>query len=215
MRAAHRCNRRRPRATRSLQDRLVWQCASLLLAYPDEHFAERLGIVDELPRSPSPGARRRCWHARSRRCAHATRCTPRPTTSRSSTCDAAMHAVPDLVDRRRHPPPRPGVHGLRHRPTATPGVDWPPRRAARLPAGGARVRRDRRPRRRAAAAVEHRAPIELLRLALTECGHAATPARCRRCARRCRRATGPDVRRRSGWRRPARPRKRLAWNRSR
>jgi len=34
--------------TRSLQDRLVWQCASLLLAYPDEHFAERLGIVEEL-----------------------------------------------------------------------------------------------------------------------------------------------------------------------
>jgi nitrate reductase delta subunit len=41
-------------ATRSLQDRLVWQCASLLLAYPDEHFAERLGIVDEL-RAPVAG----------------------------------------------------------------------------------------------------------------------------------------------------------------
>ena len=40
--------------TRSLQDRLVWQCASLLLAYPDEHFAERLGIVDEL-RAPVAG----------------------------------------------------------------------------------------------------------------------------------------------------------------
>jgi len=40
--------------TRSLQDRLVWQCASLLLAYPDEQFAERLGIVDEL-RAPVAG----------------------------------------------------------------------------------------------------------------------------------------------------------------
>jgi len=40
--------------TRSLQDPLVWQCASLLLAYPDEHFAERLGIVDEL-RAPVAG----------------------------------------------------------------------------------------------------------------------------------------------------------------
>jgi nitrate reductase molybdenum cofactor assembly chaperone NarJ/NarW len=40
--------------TRSLQDRLVWQCASLLLAYPDEHFAARLGIVDEL-RAPVAG----------------------------------------------------------------------------------------------------------------------------------------------------------------
>ena len=40
--------------TRSLQDRLVWQCASLLLAYPDEHLAERLGTVDEL-RAPVAG----------------------------------------------------------------------------------------------------------------------------------------------------------------
>ena len=49
--------------TRSLQDRLVWQCASLLLAYPDEHFAERLRIV-ESSALPSPGVRRRCRHAR-------------------------------------------------------------------------------------------------------------------------------------------------------
>jgi len=34
--------------TRSLQDRLVWQCASLLLAYPDERHADRLRTVDEL-----------------------------------------------------------------------------------------------------------------------------------------------------------------------
>ena len=40
--------------TRSLQDRLVRQCASLLLAYPDEHFAERLRIADEL-RAPLAG----------------------------------------------------------------------------------------------------------------------------------------------------------------
>lgn len=31
-----------------MQDRLVWQTASLLLAYPDDGHAERLGIVDEL-----------------------------------------------------------------------------------------------------------------------------------------------------------------------
>ena len=42
------------RYPRRLQDRLVWQAASLLLAYPDEHFAERLGIVDEL-RAPVAG----------------------------------------------------------------------------------------------------------------------------------------------------------------
>ena len=38
----------RPRAHVALQDRLVWQCASLLLAYPDERLADRLRTVDEL-----------------------------------------------------------------------------------------------------------------------------------------------------------------------
>ncbi|MCV7151327.1 nitrate reductase molybdenum cofactor assembly chaperone [Mycolicibacterium pyrenivorans] len=41
-------------ATVSLQDRLVWQCASLLLAYPDDHLTERLRTVDEL-RAPAAG----------------------------------------------------------------------------------------------------------------------------------------------------------------
>lgn len=34
--------------TRTMQDRLVWQAASLLLAYPDDGLAERLDTVDEL-----------------------------------------------------------------------------------------------------------------------------------------------------------------------
>ena len=34
--------------TRTLQDRLVWQSASLLLAYPDEQHAERLDTVERL-----------------------------------------------------------------------------------------------------------------------------------------------------------------------
>jgi len=38
----------RPRAHVDLQDRLVWQAASLLLAYPDERLADRLRTVDEL-----------------------------------------------------------------------------------------------------------------------------------------------------------------------
>ncbi len=33
---------------RAMQDRLVWQAASLLLAYPDARLAERLDTVDEL-----------------------------------------------------------------------------------------------------------------------------------------------------------------------
>jgi nitrate reductase molybdenum cofactor assembly chaperone NarJ/NarW len=32
----------------ALQDRLIWQCASLLLAYPDEQHACRLDTVDQL-----------------------------------------------------------------------------------------------------------------------------------------------------------------------
>jgi nitrate reductase molybdenum cofactor assembly chaperone NarJ/NarW len=33
---------------RTIQDRLVWQAASLLLAYPDDGQADRLNVVDEL-----------------------------------------------------------------------------------------------------------------------------------------------------------------------
>ncbi|OBJ68215.1 nitrate reductase molybdenum cofactor assembly chaperone [Mycobacterium colombiense] len=39
----------RERSTnRTMQDRLVWQAASLLLAYPDDGLAGRLDVVDEL-----------------------------------------------------------------------------------------------------------------------------------------------------------------------
>ncbi len=34
--------------TRTMQDRLVWQAASLLLAYPDDQLPGRLDTVDEL-----------------------------------------------------------------------------------------------------------------------------------------------------------------------
>jgi nitrate reductase molybdenum cofactor assembly chaperone NarJ/NarW len=40
----------RERSSRTMQDRLVWQAASLLLAYPDEGLADRLDTVDELVR---------------------------------------------------------------------------------------------------------------------------------------------------------------------
>jgi nitrate reductase molybdenum cofactor assembly chaperone NarJ/NarW len=36
------------RSKHGLQDRLIWQCASLLLAYPDEQHAGRLNTVDQL-----------------------------------------------------------------------------------------------------------------------------------------------------------------------
>src|SRR6185312_12026481 len=39
--------RERP-GSRTMQDRLVWQAASLLLAYPDDDQAERLDLVEQL-----------------------------------------------------------------------------------------------------------------------------------------------------------------------
>lgn len=39
---------RDPANTRTMQDRLVWQSASLLLAYPDDALTERLDTVEEL-----------------------------------------------------------------------------------------------------------------------------------------------------------------------
>ena len=81
----------------------------------------------------------------------------------------AIHDVPDVLDRRRHPQPRPGDARLRRRPTATPAsrppVDEAPDHlpvvlefAATVdPVAGRRL------------LVEHRVPIDVLREALTEC----------------------------------------------
>jgi nitrate reductase delta subunit len=154
--------------TRSLQDRLVWQCASLLLAYPDEHFAERLGIVDEL-RAPVAG-----------RAAQMLARTVEALRARDP-----MHAAADYVD----------TFDLRRRSTmyltywtagdtrnrgremhafaqtyrdagSRPPVDEAPDHlpvvlefAATVdPVAGRRL------------LVEHRVPIDVLREALTECG---------------------------------------------
>jgi nitrate reductase delta subunit len=155
-------------AARSLQDRLVWQCASLLLAYPDEHFAARLGIVDEL-RAPVAG-----------RAAQMLARTLEALRARDP-----MHAAADYVD----------TFDLRRRSTmyltywtagdtrnrgremhafaqayrdagARPPVDEAPDHlpvvlefAATVdPVAGRRL------------LVEHRVPIDVLRDALTECG---------------------------------------------
>ena len=199
--------------TRSLQDRLVWQCASLLLAYPDEHFAERLGIVDEL-RAPVAGraaemlARtvealraRDPMHAaadyvetfdlRRRSTMYLTYWTAGDTRNRGREMHAFAQAYRDAGSR--------------------PPVDEGPR----PPSGRARVRGDRRPRCGAAAAgrapgADRRAArcVDRMRIALR-------PHHFRGCARRCRPPRTRKCDGRSGWRRPARPRKRLACNRSR
>jgi len=198
--------------TRSLQDRLVWQCASLLLAYPDEHFAARLGIVDEL-RAPVAG-----------RAAQMLARTLEALRARDP-----MHAAADYVD----------TFDLRRRSTmyltywtagdtrnrgremhafaqayrdagSRPPVDEAPG----SPSGRARVRGDRRPRCGAAAA--GRAPGADRRAArCVDRMHRRTPTPFPGCARRYRPPPTRTCDGRSGWRRPGRPPKRLACNRSR
>ena len=115
-------------------------------------------------------------------------------------------ALPVLLDRRRHPPPRRGAGRVQ---AALPRQRLPgrhPRRAARLPAAGAGVRRGRRPGDGAALLQEYRPSLELLRLALVERSAAVRrrgrgglrdPARrlAGRPARPCMRWPRPDRRR--------------------
>ena len=154
--------------TRSLQDRLVWQCASLLLAYPDEHFAERLGIVDEL-RAPVAGraaqmlARtvealrvRDPMHAaadyvdtfdlRRRSTMYLTYWTAGDTRNRGREMHAFAQAYRDAGSR------PPVDEAPDHLPVVLEFA------ATVDPVAGRRL------------LVEHRAPIDVLREALTQCG---------------------------------------------
>lgn len=79
----------RERSTgRAMQDRLVWQAASLLLAYPDDGFTDRLDAVDEILGHIS-GPAATLLGQTARRCAPASRWPPRWTMSRRSTCAGA------------------------------------------------------------------------------------------------------------------------------
>ena len=118
--------------------------------------------------------------------------------------------LPDLVDRRRDPPPR---RGARSAQGALPGQPAPSShgRAARLPAGGAGVRRaaDRTSGSRCCRSTG--AGLELLRLALDRVRHAVR----RRAAGGLRAAAGAvaaRTRRRPGrWPAPARRSSRSGW----
>ena len=154
--------------TRSLQDRLVWQCASLLLAYPGEHFAERLRIVDEL-RAPVAGraaemlartveALRACdpMHAaadyvetfdlRRRSTMYLTYWTSGDTRNRGREMHAFAQAYRDAGSR------PPVDEAPDHLPVVLEFA------ATVDPVAGRRL------------LVEHRVPIDVLRDALTECG---------------------------------------------
>ena len=161
-------------ATPSLQDRLVWQCASLLLAYPDEHFAERLGIVDEL-RAPVAGRAAEMlartvealrardpmqaaadyvetFDLRRRSTMYLTYWTAGDTRNRGREMHAFAQAYRDAGSR----PPVDEAHD--HLPVVLEFA------ATVDPVAGRRL------------LVEHRVPIDVLRDALTECGspHAHT-----------------------------------------
>ncbi len=77
--------------SRVMQERVVWQAASLLLAYPDDGLPGRLDTVDELLSHISGPAGESLGRtvAALRRCATVSRWPPRWTTSRPSTCGGA------------------------------------------------------------------------------------------------------------------------------
>ena len=111
-------------------------------------------------------------------------------------------AAPDLLHPRRHPQARGGPAAVQ--------ADLPPRLrarrlgrrrgAARPPVRGAGVRRHRRPAAGTRLLLEHRAGLELLRLALPTPAHRTrrrsrrSRPRCRRCRRRCARPCPPGGR---------------------
>ena len=78
----------RPRAHVALQDRLVWQAASLLLAYPDNGHADRLHTVEEL-RTTSPDRPTNRWPVRTPPWAGSTSARRPRTTSPPSTWPSA------------------------------------------------------------------------------------------------------------------------------
>lgn len=151
----------------TLNDRAVWQAASLLLAYPDGDRQEQLDTVADLL-AHVRGSARPCWTAPTRVCPHWT--APRGRGLRRDVRSASsLHHVPDLLDRRRHPQPRRGDARLRHRLPrcggAAPKAESPDHLpvvlefAARVdPVLGRRL------------LVEHRVPIDVLRDALVESG---------------------------------------------
>src|SRR6476659_9133407 len=184
--------------TRSLQDRLVWQCASLLLAYPDEQFAERLGIVDELraavagraaqmlartvealrARDPMQAATDYVdtFDLRRRSTMYLTYWTAGDTRNRGREMHAFAQAYRDAGSR------PPVDEAPDHLPVVLEFA------ATVDPVAGRRL------------LVEHRVPIDVLREALTETGSPyATPLPG--CARRCWPPPTRTCDGRSGWRR--------------
>ena len=75
--------------TGALHDRLVWQSASLLLAYPDE---PRLATVENLL-THVEGAAAECLSRTVAACTGSIPCEPHKTTSTPSTCGGAARCI--------------------------------------------------------------------------------------------------------------------------
>ena len=145
----------------------MWQAASLLLAYPDERFADRLGIVDELRAAVTGPARRparthRLGAARTRSDARATDYVETFDLRRRSTLYLTYWTSGDTRNRGRE------MHAFAQvyrdagcRPPVDEAPDYLPvvlEFAATVdPVAGRRL------------LVEHRVSIDVVREALTDC----------------------------------------------
>ena len=138
----------------ALSDRLTWQAASLLLAYPDEQRTARLDTVEELLSHVGGSAAKLL---------RATAATLRASDSIQAEIDyvetfdlrrrCTMYLTYWTAGDTRNRGSQMLAFAAAYREA---GVEPPMRRGARPPAGGAGVRRDRRPGGGAAAA--RRAP---------------------------------------------------------
>ena len=190
----------------------MWQAASLLLAYPDEQRTARLDTVDELLshvggpaaellRATAAALRAsdpmqaatdyvETFDLRRRSTMYLTYWTAGDTRNRGSEMLAFAAAYRDAGVE------PPSGEAPDHLPVVLEFA------ATVDPVAGRRL------------LIEHRVPIDVLREALAQADRRTrTPSP--RCARRCRPPPTRTCDGRSGWRRPAHPRKRLGCNRSR
>ena len=117
------------------QRRIVWQAASLLLAYPDAGQAAAARPGRDGDRRPGPGSAAAAARRRRSPAFHPVDRGVRAVRG-GVRLETPAHPVPDLLHGGRHPEPRNGPAGvLGHVPRrrghpARPGIAGPPRRAA-------------------------------------------------------------------------------------
>ena len=184
----------------ALSDRLTWQAASLLLAYPDEQRTARLDTVEELLSHVGGSAAKLL---------RATAASLRASDSIQAEIDYVetfdlrrrSHDVPDLLDRRGHPQPRRRDAGVRRRRIARPVSN---RQAARRPTTCRWCWSSPRPstRWRGGGCSSSTGCRSMCCVRRWHKRIRRTRMPSPRCARHCRRPPTPTCDGRSGWRRP-------------